>query len=54
MAMNTDADVCSLLVSERLPHGNSLVPLEPLDLHASHYFLFFAACVQRSLLAFFH
>ena len=38
---------------ECLPRGNSLVPRGRLELHASHCFLFFAACVQRSLLCFF-
>ena len=53
VATITDADVRALLVIECLPRGNSLVPRGRLELHASHCFLFFAACVQRSLLCFF-
>ena len=40
-------------MSERLSHGDSLVPLEHPALHISHCILFFAAYVQRSLLCFF-
>ena len=40
-------------MSERLPRGNSLVPREPSNYTPHTVFLFFAACVQRSLLTFF-
>ena len=53
MATSTDAGAWPRLVSELLHRGNSLVPRGRLELHASHCFLFFAACVQRSLLYFF-
>ena len=53
LVTNTDADVWPLLVSERLPRGNSLVPREPSNYTPHTVFLFFAACVQRSLLCYF-
>ena len=40
-------------MSERLPRGDSLVPLKHPALHISHCILFFTAFVQRSLLCFF-